>query len=137
VRDSCGTSGQVRPLMAQAVRGSPVAPRKASNWSGNQPLSIKNRPCKIHGRMARQKGHTSRKSEAGFSKRNPGCLYTCDRGLFIFRRKDSNDKRAKSDRKHQRLKDRQRHHPLNCKLRIPARCPASVYKRECAGRLSF
>ncbi|MFG6497741.1 hypothetical protein P8610_20465 [Fictibacillus sp. UD] len=42
VRDSCGTSGQVRPLWRKAARGSPPAPRKASTWNGNQLLPKKN-----------------------------------------------------------------------------------------------
>ncbi|MDM5316157.1 hypothetical protein QUF49_09145 [Fictibacillus sp. b24] len=41
MRDSCGTGGQVRHLRVKRHKcGSPPAPRKASIWSGKQPLSI-------------------------------------------------------------------------------------------------
>ncbi|MDM5318342.1 hypothetical protein QUF49_20425 [Fictibacillus sp. b24] len=40
MRDSCGTGGKVRHLKVKRHEcGSPPAPRKASTWNGDQPLS--------------------------------------------------------------------------------------------------
>ncbi|AGK55501.1 hypothetical protein B1NLA3E_18785 [Bacillus sp. 1NLA3E] len=36
--DSCGSSGTGETPQAERRGGSPPAPRKASTWSGNQPL---------------------------------------------------------------------------------------------------
>ncbi|MFG6493805.1 hypothetical protein P8610_00465 [Fictibacillus sp. UD] len=41
MRDSCGTGGQVRHLRVNRYEcGTPLTPRKASTWNGNQLHSI-------------------------------------------------------------------------------------------------